>query len=79
MALISLAWLVAAATMKQLSYLTTKLVRIGEGADAKTLAARLHQVPGVKEAVVIAEEKLGYLKVDSSAYDAAKAEALASA
>ena len=45
----------------------------------QTLAARLRQVPGVAEAVVIAEEKLAYLKVDSKAFDAAKAEALAGA
>ncbi len=78
-AAIAFLWLIAAGTMKQPSYLTTKLVRIGNGTDAKTLAARLKQVPGVKEAVVIAEEKLAYLKVDSKAFDAAKAEALAGA
>ncbi len=78
-ALIALLWLIAAVTMKQPSYLTTRLVRIGDGADAMTLAARLRQVPGVADAVVIAEEKLAYLKVDSKAFDAAMAESLASA
>jgi len=78
-AAIALAWLLAAATMKQPSYLTTRLVAIGEGADADTLAARLRQVPGVAEAVVIAEEKLAYLKVDSKAFDAKMAESLAGA
>jgi copper chaperone CopZ len=47
--------------------------------DAETLAARLRQVPGVAEAVVIAEEKLAYLKVDSKAFDAKLAESLAAA
>jgi MFS family permease len=74
---IALAWLLAAATMKQPSYLTTRLVAIGEDADADTLAARLRQVPGVAEAVVIAEEKLAYLKVDSKSFDAKLAESLA--
>jgi MFS family permease len=78
-AAIALAWLLAAATMKQPSYLTTRLVAIGEGADADTLAARLRQVPGVAEAVVIAEEKLAYLKVDSKSFDAKMAESLAAA
>ena len=78
-AAIALAWLLAAATMKQPSYLTTRLVAIGEGADAVTLAARLRQVPGVAEAVVIAEEKLAYLKVDSKSFDAKMAESLAGA
>jgi MFS family permease len=80
-AAIALAWLLAAATMAQPSYLTTKLVPIGDGhaADAEGLAARLRQVPGVAVAVVIAEEKLAYLKVDSKSFDAAKAEAVATA
>jgi MFS family permease len=76
-AALALAWLLAAATMKQPSYLTTRLVAIGDGADADTLAARLRQVPGVAEAVVIAEEKLAYLKVDSKSFDAKLAESLA--
>jgi MFS family permease len=78
-AAIALLWLLAAATMAQPSYLTTRLVPIGDGhaGDAESLAARLRQVPGVAEAVVIAEEKLAYLKVDSKAFDAAKAESLA--
>jgi len=78
---IALLWLLAAATMAQPSYLSTRVVPIGEGhaGDAETLAARLRQVPGVVEAVVIAEEKLAYLKVDSRSFDAAKAEALAGA
>ena len=78
-ALLALAWLLAAATMAQPSYLTTRLVPIGDGKDAESLAARLRQVPGVAEAVVIAEEKLAYLKVDSRAFDAAMAEQLAGA
>jgi len=73
-AVLALLWLLAAATMAKPSYLTTRLVPIGEGhaADA-TLAARLRQVPGVAEAVVIAEENLAYLKVDSKSFDAAMA------
>jgi MFS family permease len=78
-ALLALAWLIAAATMAQPSYLTTRLVPIGEGqaGDAESLASRLRQVPGVAEAVVIAEEKLAYLKVDSKSFDAAMAQSLA--
>ena len=80
-AVLALAWLLAAVTMAQPSYLTTRLVPIGDGqaGDAESLAARLRQVPGVAEAVVIAEEKLAYLKVDSKSFDAAMAESLAGA
>ena len=78
---ITLAWLLAAATMAQPSYLTTRLLPIvgGRNGDPETLAARLREVPGVAEAVVIADENLAYLKVDSRSFDAARAEALARA
>jgi MFS family permease len=81
MALLALVWLVAAATMAQPRYLTTRLVPIAaaRAGEAETLAARLRQVPGVAEAEVIADERLAYLKVDSKSFDAAMAEALASA
>ena len=74
-------WLLVAATMKQPSYLTMRLIRIAEGraGDAEELAARLRQVPGVAEAVVIAEDQLAYLKVDSTTFDAAMAQSLAGA
>jgi MFS family permease len=79
--LMALVWLVAAATMAQPSYLTTRLLPLADAAagDTESLAARLRQVPGVAEAVVIADEKLAYLKVDSRSFDAAKAASLAGA
>jgi predicted MFS family arabinose efflux permease len=80
-AVLALLWLIAAATMAQPSYLTTRLLPISDGqaGDAESLAAKLRQVPGVAVAVVIAEEKLAYLKVDSKTFDAAMAASLASA
>jgi len=80
-AALALIWLIAAATMAPPSYLTTRLVPIADGraGDAASLAARLRQVPGVAEAVVIADEKLAYLKVDSRSFDAAMAQSLAGA
>ena len=80
-AALALCWLLAAATMAPPSYLTTRLVPIADdkAADVASLAARLRQVPGVAEAVVIADEKLAYLKVDSRVFEAAKAEALTGA
>ena len=79
-AVLALAWLAAAATMAQPSYLTTRLVPIGDGHadDAESLAAKLRSVPGVAEVVIVAEEKLAYLKVDSKFFDAAMAQALVS-
>jgi len=77
---LALCWLLAAATMARPSYLTTRLMPIAEdrAGQAESLAARLRQVPGVAEAVVIADEKLAYLKVDSRLFDAAMAQSLAS-
>jgi predicted MFS family arabinose efflux permease len=74
---LALLWLLVAATMRRPSYLTTRLVRIGSGADAGRLSARLLQVPGVAEAVVVPEEGVAYLKVDSKRFDKQQAETVA--
>lgn len=77
---LAVAWLIVVATMKPPSHLTTRLIRTGalrQGADA--LATELRQVPGVVEAVVIAEEKMAYLKINSKIFDEAKAIAIAQA
>lgn len=78
---LALIWLAAALGMARPSYLTTRLIPVGaiEAADAERLAARLRKLPGVAEAVVIAEEKLAYLKVDAKTFDAATAQAVAGA
>ena len=80
-ACLALLWLAAVATMACPRYLTSRLVRISDAqaASAESLACKLRQMPGVADAVVIAEEKLAYLKVDAKSFDAGKVEALASA
>ena len=72
-------WLIAAAGMAQPSYLTTRLVPIADNklSGAADLAAKLRQVPGVAEAVIIAEEGVAYLKVDAKTFDAGMAETVA--
>jgi len=78
-AALALIWLLAAATMAQPSYLTTRLLPLGDGKgrDAETLAAELRQVPGVAEAVIVAGDNVAYLKVDAKVFNAAQAAALA--
>ncbi|MBU6298562.1 MAG: MFS transporter [Alphaproteobacteria bacterium] len=78
---LALLWLLAAATMTRPSYLTTRLLRIeNEHADdAEALAAKLRQVPGVADVIVIADEKLAYLKIDSKVFDSASAQSLVGA
>jgi hypothetical protein len=70
-------WLLAAVGMAQPSYLTTRLLPIAEYelSDAASLAAKLRQVPGVVDAVIIAEENVAYLKVDAKSFDASAAQA----
>ena len=70
-------WLIAAAGMAQPSYLTTRLLPIAENKLSDGLATELRQVPGVAEAVIIAEESVAYLKIDAKSFDAAMAEAVA--
>lgn len=76
---IAFVWLILSATMAQPRYLTTRLVRIGESQarSPESLAVKLRAVPGVVDAVVVAEEKTAYLKIDAGAFDAKMAEALA--
>jgi MFS family permease len=80
-ALLALIWLLVAAGMAQPGFVTTRLIPITENqaANAEALANKLRQVPGVVEAVVVADENLAYLKVDAKVFDAAMAEALARA
>lgn len=73
---LALLWLFVVATMNRPQYLTTRLIRIGDRADAETIAARLRQLRGVADVVVILEEKLAYLKVDSKLFDMAAADSL---
>ena len=70
---LALFWLLAAASMAQPSYVTTRLIPIAEiqPANAEDLARKLRLVPGVVEAVIVAEENLAYLKVDAKSFDAA--------
>jgi MFS family permease len=72
---LSMVWLLIAATMPRPRYLTTQLIRVGHpiALDAERLTARLKEVPGVAEVVVVAEEGLAYLKVDSKIFDRSNA------
>lgn len=74
---LALLWLLAAATMRRPSYLTTRLVRVGSHVDLERLSGLLLQVPGVSEAVVVPEEGVAYLKVDSKRFDKQQAETVA--
>ncbi|MGC8535869.1 MAG: MFS transporter [Rhizomicrobium sp.] len=76
---LALIWLVIAVTMRRPSYLTTRLIRLPQTTDVEALTHKLRSMPGVAEVVVVVEDGLAYLKVDSKVFDAAAAEALAGA
>jgi len=69
----TLAWLLAAAGMRRPGQYSSQLLKLGElnQQHAQALAARLHAVPGVVEAVVVADEGVAYLKVDKQLLDQA--------
>lgn len=77
----ALIWLLVAWTMKSPRHLSSRLLNVGAcgEADARHLAVRLTQVPGVAEAVVIATEGVAYLKVDRHLLDEAALRELAMA
>jgi MFS family permease len=71
-------WLLVARPMRPPRALTTQVIRVGdlEADDAASMQRRLLEVPGVEDAVVVAEEGSAYLKVDKRRLDSARLEAL---
>jgi len=67
----ALVWFVFAVTMQSPRYLRNQLLNIGkiEESEVNKMVLKLTSVKGVAEAVVIANEGVAYLKVDSKALD----------
>jgi MFS family permease len=67
----ALLWLLVASSMKSPRYLSSQLLNIGkvDEQQANHLMVELTRVRGVAEAVVIPEDGVAYLKVDSKALD----------
>ncbi len=64
-------WVLLAATMTEPHFFSTRQIRVGEQTPsaAEHLARKLSGIPGVAEAIVIAEEGVAYLKVDKHVLD----------
>lgn len=64
-------WLLLAVTMREPRYLSSYLLKVGhiDESRARKLVAELTAVRGVAEAVVLVEDGIAYLKVDSKALD----------
>ena len=65
------AWLLLILSMREPRFLTTHQlhVKVQSTPQAESLARKLAAVPGVAEAIVIAEEGIAYLKVDTRTLD----------
>ncbi|SMF94573.1 Predicted arabinose efflux permease, MFS family [Methylomagnum ishizawai] len=72
-AVAALIWLAVALGMRPPRHVSSLLVNVGalSREQAATLSGRLLQVPGVAEAVVLAEDGVAYLKVDKDTLDRA--------
>ncbi|QLF93910.1 MFS transporter [Pseudomonas sp. ABC1] len=69
-ALLCLAWLVVAMSMREPPYVTGVRLALSDAAlRNEQLAAQLLAVPGVSDAVVIADEAAAYLKIDTRTLD----------
>ncbi len=70
---VALLWLILAAGMSNPCYLSSQLLNVGrlDEQEAQRLASRLGDIPGVAEAVVVAEDGIAYLKVDKNSLDQA--------
>ena len=70
-AVLALVWLGAAWPMRPPASLARRVLDVGQMSreEASDLGARLAAVPGVTEAVVVADEGAAYLKVDRSGLD----------
>ncbi len=69
--IIAASWVLVAATMKNPRYLSSHMIKVGDVTteEARHLVAQMTQCKGVAEAVIIAEDGIAYLKVDSHAVD----------
>ena len=78
-AVVALIWLLVAAGMAHPQYLSNQLLDVGplNGDDASRLERDLLEIPGVAEAVVVAEEGVAYLKVDRRTLDQSALDRLA--
>ncbi len=76
-AIVTLLWLAVMFSLRSPSYFSSRMIRVGavSQATAITLNDRLLAVSGVKEAVVIVDDEVAYLKVDKATLDEAALQA----
>jgi MFS family permease len=74
-ALVALVWFLVALPMGRPRQVSNQVIRVSNEGHSTDLQHRLLEIPGVEEAVVVAEEGLAYLKVDNRRLDWARLQA----
>ncbi len=70
-AIVCIAWYVIAYTMAEPNYLATRSVKLNplDHTDSTIVTEQLKQIPGIADVLIIAEEGIAYLKVDTKKLD----------
>jgi MFS family permease len=74
-AAVAFVWFLVALPMGRPRQVSNQVIRLAGDTGTTDLQRRLVQIPGVEEAVVVAEEGLAYLKVDNRRLDWARLQA----
>ncbi|MCK0155262.1 MFS transporter [Alcanivorax sp. S6407] len=70
-------WLLVLAGMQELPRLENRVLQLQPGQDWLALSRQLHQVPGVEEVVVVEEQAMVLLKVETGSLDESQLQGLA--
>ncbi len=70
-------WFLVAVGLKQPDQFRSVVLRIDSGSDYEGIAARLREIRGVAEAVVVPEDGVAYLKVSAGQLDSDTLDTLA--
>lgn len=71
-ALLALLWLALASSMRAPPVIARREFAVGPGVDAEAIRRELAQVPGVREALVVPDRGVAYLKVNLECWDEAR-------
>lgn len=66
---LAVVWLLVLSGMQELPRLENRVLQLQPGQDWQALSQQLHQVPGVEEVVVVADQAMVLLKIDSGSLD----------
>ena len=74
---LAVVWLLVLSGMQELPRLENRVLQLLPGQDWQVLSGQLHQVPGVEEVVVVEEQAMVLLKIDTGALDEGQLQGLA--